>query len=307
MSPALFLIFSLALPLSLMAKMEPSYRATLQTLDKKIREGEEKYLALEKRLAFLKKELTLKERELKKTQREKESLSRYKRSNILQTLERLSTDSSLSSFAHENLLLENYKELYKKRKKISKEEGGKLKGVSTLKNRVRSLEKLMYLEFQSFEKLKNQKKALMAKVKAEEKKERSSEIDHRIASIIDQKKTPDSQESHQKYNDPIRGYSKYELEEKGLEFFCLDTCDLMAVDQGRISHFSDVTPYGKMLMLEHPQGYKSIFLGGVKLGVLKMGDRVSRGQKIGTVSHNVYFELRQGGAPVDILSKILLY
>ncbi len=82
--------------------------------------------------------------------------------------------------------------------------------------------------------------------------------------------------------------------------------DVKAIEQGEVAFAGNqISDYGNMLLIRHPNGYVSAYAHNKEL-IVKRGDKVARGQTIaksgqtGIVrSPQLHFELRKGSAPVD--------
>ena len=78
-----------------------------------------------------------------------------------------------------------------------------------------------------------------------------------------------------------------------------------AVADGTVVYADWMTGYGNILIVDHGQGYMSLYAHNDGL-LREAGDHVQRGQSVATVgssggqdSPGLYFELRRNGAPVN--------
>ena len=78
-----------------------------------------------------------------------------------------------------------------------------------------------------------------------------------------------------------------------------------AVAEGTVVFADWMTGYGNILIVDHGQGYMSLYAHNDGL-LREAGDHVQRGQSVATVgssggqdSPGLYFELRRNGAPVN--------
>jgi septal ring factor EnvC (AmiA/AmiB activator) len=95
-------------------------------------------------------------------------------------------------------------------------------------------------------------------------------------------------------------------ESPGMEIASVDGAEARAVHGGVVAFAGAFTGYGNLVILEHNQQSYSLYGDLLDVNV-KKGDRVERGQAVGTAgptpsgSTGVYFELRIDGQPVDPL------
>ncbi len=80
--------------------------------------------------------------------------------------------------------------------------------------------------------------------------------------------------------------------------------EVHAVARGRVIYAGFLRGYGMLLIVNHGNGWMSMYGNNESL-LHGVGDEVEAGEAIGTASAvtgintGVYFELRQGGKPVD--------
>jgi murein DD-endopeptidase MepM/ murein hydrolase activator NlpD len=85
--------------------------------------------------------------------------------------------------------------------------------------------------------------------------------------------------------------------------------DVYATGQGVIVYSGDLSTYGKLVMIDHGDGLKSVILGRYKVNV-KKGDLVRKGDVIGMTSpgleknSEIYFEIRKGSKTLKTSSMI---
>lgn len=88
----------------------------------------------------------------------------------------------------------------------------------------------------------------------------------------------------------------------GLEIGARPGQPIRAVWDGRVVFANQFRGYGNLLILDHGEGYYSLYAQAAKLN-RKVGDQVSRDDIIAISgfegSDVVYFEIRQGGTPLD--------
>jgi len=86
----------------------------------------------------------------------------------------------------------------------------------------------------------------------------------------------------------------------------------MKVDasQGRVKETGDDPAYGLFVMLEHPQGYETMY-GHLSRVLVARGDSVRVGQVIAlsgstgrSTAPHLHFEIRRGGRSLDPLSVV---
>jgi len=85
---------------------------------------------------------------------------------------------------------------------------------------------------------------------------------------------------------------------------------IKAADGGKVVTAGWINGYGKAVIIDHENGYKTLYAHANSLKV-KKGDRVYRGQVIATIGTsgrvtgpNLHFEVQKNGAPVDPLKFI---
>jgi len=72
---------------------------------------------------------------------------------------------------------------------------------------------------------------------------------------------------------------------------------LFATNTGTVVYVGDLSTYGKLVMIDHGRGLRSVILGNYKV-IIKKGDRVNKGDVIGTTNlgllkhGEIYFEVR---------------
>lgn len=76
-----------------------------------------------------------------------------------------------------------------------------------------------------------------------------------------------------------------------------------AVEDGRVSAVSPLSDGSYGLLIDHGEGLESV-LANLSEVHLQPGDEVVRGAAVGTCAEGLYFELRQGGEPIDPTAKL---
>jgi septal ring factor EnvC (AmiA/AmiB activator) len=93
--------------------------------------------------------------------------------------------------------------------------------------------------------------------------------------------------------------------QKGLDFRAPEGADVRSIHQGRIVHAGWFQGYGNLVIVDHGDGYFSLF---AHLASLKheVNDLVEAGEVLGTVGATgslkgpyLYFEIRHHGEPLD--------
>jgi septal ring factor EnvC (AmiA/AmiB activator) len=97
------------------------------------------------------------------------------------------------------------------------------------------------------------------------------------------------------------------VQRKGIEIRTNEGTAIKAVSSGTVAYADWLKGYGLLLIIEHPEGFFSLYAHASKL-MAKAGDRVQAGQVVGetgdtgmTGEGTLYFELRDGAEPVDPL------
>lgn len=88
-----------------------------------------------------------------------------------------------------------------------------------------------------------------------------------------------------------------------LMFECASAAPVRAIAPGTISAVSPLSDGGYGVLIDHGNGLESI-CANLQEVALNPGDEVIRGGTIGTSAGNIYFELRQGGEPIDPSEKM---
>lgn len=97
------------------------------------------------------------------------------------------------------------------------------------------------------------------------------------------------------------------IQRKGIEIRTSEGAAIHAVLEGTVAYADWLKGYGLVLILDHPNGFFSLYAHASKL-LVKPGEQVRSGQRIGeagdtgmTGDSKLYFELRDGAEPVDPL------
>lgn len=80
---------------------------------------------------------------------------------------------------------------------------------------------------------------------------------------------------------------------------------IKASDGGKVTFAGEKGTYGKLIIIEHGNGYTTYYGHASSINVV-VGDKVSKGQTIGKVGTtgrvtgpNLHFEVRKNGVPLD--------
>ena len=71
-----------------------------------------------------------------------------------------------------------------------------------------------------------------------------------------------------------------------------------AIAAGTVAAVSPLSEGRFGLLIDHGSGVESLY-AGLSEAVVRQGDPVSRGQKLGTGTENLYFEYRENGDSID--------
>lgn len=100
----------------------------------------------------------------------------------------------------------------------------------------------------------------------------------------------------------IRGFSE---ESKGIDIAGKLGQSIVASAQGKVVYAgAGLRGYGKMVILQHSNGYLTAYAHNDKL-LVKEGDVVKKGEKIAEMGKSdadqvkLHFEIRKGGKPID--------
>lgn len=98
------------------------------------------------------------------------------------------------------------------------------------------------------------------------------------------------------------------VQHKGIEIRTAEGSAIRSVSDGTVAYADWLKGYGLVLILDHPNGFFSLYAHASKL-LVKVGEQVRAGQIIGeagdtgmTGESTLYFELRDGAEPVDPLA-----
>lgn len=288
-------------------------KISFKTLEKKIRENQERYLAVTKQIELYKeKRSSLKKRHIEQIKKKQTGTSKKSEEKALSLLQlSLIDNESLESRAEQDLLLDYYKKMVSKRVKREKAQEDYLDGREELDSKILALEKMAKTFLLKLKKDQKNKLILQAEITKTEQSSGQRKFLNEIA--IQRKKNLSKEKNLEKgkiFVEPIIDYHRYYREDGGLEFECLGKCMIQAPATGHVVYINELPPYGMVIMLEHSAGFRSVFLGDLSLD-LKKGDKVFQGEKIAQSNSNqlakIYFELRQHNEIKDILSYISFY
>jgi murein DD-endopeptidase MepM/ murein hydrolase activator NlpD len=103
---------------------------------------------------------------------------------------------------------------------------------------------------------------------------------------------------------------KQQFMHEGLDIEAPPGTGVRASAPGKIKTITDSAQYGKMIIIEHGQDVETVY-GHLSEVLANPGDMVSQGQVIGKVGKTgmtdtpvLYFEVREGGKPVDPMLRI---
>jgi len=81
---------------------------------------------------------------------------------------------------------------------------------------------------------------------------------------------------------------------KGLNIQSATGTDIIASRGGRVVFCSqDFSGYGKTLIIDHGDGYSSVY-SGVSQFIVNLGDSVQKGERIARSGYSLHFEIRKG-------------
>ena len=220
----------------------------------------------------------------------------------------MADSDSLESLAEQKLLIDKYKANQEREKKVGKSEAETI----AKRNQIKAdLESLRSLEVRSLEKLKElqrNKVEILAQIEVNKLGIQKRETENSLSRALESPAGTWKRYARKRmFVEPVKGYLKYQKEDKGLEFECLDQCKILAPATGFVVYIGDLAPYGKIIMLSHTEGFRSVFLGDMKYSI-KKNQKVYQGNLIGRVEGNplasVYYELRKNSKPQEIFNYI---
>lgn len=101
---------------------------------------------------------------------------------------------------------------------------------------------------------------------------------------------------------------RIQIQNKGITIKAPEGKDIRAVAEGRVIYADWFKGYGKIIILDHGDGYYTLYAHASEL-LSSVGQNISRGQVIARVGEtgslegsNLYFEVRQNGRPQDPLT-----
>ena len=77
----------------------------------------------------------------------------------------------------------------------------------------------------------------------------------------------------------------------GIDIKAARTSVVKAVEEGTVSAIKNDPRYGLTVIIEHRDGYKSIYSNLLTSEFVKEGDNVTKGQSLGTVGNSAIFEI----------------
>lgn len=286
-----------------------THNISLRTLEKRIRENQEEITSLQDKIST--KALALSRLNLdlqRKGQADSGEVSDQKRKmlNLLQLS--LVDPDSLESIGEQTLLIDEYKKSKVKKDNITKVDKSVQLERAKLEKDLRSLRDLKLKSLTSLKNFQRQKVDILSMVEVNRLEINNKENQEQLKDTLQSPaggwiKTA----AKSMFIEPVKGYIKYDKEDKGLEFECLDACNIVAPATGHVVYSGDLAPYGKILMIAHSEGYRSVFLGDMQVKVEK-SQKVYQGRLIAKVIKRplakVYFELRKSSKTQDIFDFI---
>ena len=124
-----------------------------------------------------------------------------------------------------------------------------------------------------------------------------SSFESRVASLLRREDVPVYQEPSYTLIEPVNGHLTSEFEEKdhpvfntkieprGLEYSLFESQPVLAADGGVVLSVLDSTYQGKRVVLQHGDGYKTVY-DGVETCDVEQEQLVDRGQSLGSIEAN---------------------
>lgn len=286
-----------------------NHQISLRTLEKRIRENQEEVASLQDKISDKALQLSRLNLDYQKRNSGKESgISRDKRKMLSLLQLSLSDPDSLESLGEQAMLIEKYKRSKILKEKISEADKSSNEKIKSLSNDLRALRNLELKSLTSLKNFQRQKVDILSQVEVNKLQINNTENQEQLADTL-QSPAGGWLKSAEKtmFVEPVKGYIKYNKEDKGLGFECLDMCNVIAPATGHVVYSGDLAPYGKILMIAHSQGYRSVFLGDMQVNV-KKSQKVYQGRLIAKVVKRplakIYFELRKDSKTQDIFDFI---
>jgi septal ring factor EnvC (AmiA/AmiB activator) len=95
---------------------------------------------------------------------------------------------------------------------------------------------------------------------------------------------------------------------RGIEINAPEGQRIVAVSDGTVLYADWFKGYGRLIVLDHGEGYYTVYAHAAEI-LVRLGDRVTKGQSIGLVGNSgsvagsqLYFEVRHRGRPQDPMS-----
>lgn len=309
-------LFAQAKPSVLQKEIEAEIQmsqVTLNTIEKSIAETQERFLGID---SDLNRERELLQELLAKKKKDESTTSKashIEKQRLLEQIQLALADSdSLESVAEQKILLDQYKSLVEKENNEKTGDDLLQRHILALNAKISQIEVLKKSVLSELKSKQNQKIEIVSQMELNRLSSQKLSDEVVFNDVIDSRKSKESQNDQKKsmFIEPITGYIKYDREDHGLAFECLDKCEIKSPATGIVVYKGELSPYGHIVMIAHTSDFRSVFLGDIDFK-LKQSQKVYQGDLIGTASREpiarVYFELRKKSEPQDIFNYIPFY
>lgn len=97
---------------------------------------------------------------------------------------------------------------------------------------------------------------------------------------------------------PVEDYSKIHIEDNGGVSFWIDSpINIRGLEDGKVVYVDNLTTFGKLLMIQYKNNWRSVYLGPIET-TLEKGSLIVKGDIIGELRKDnmqkLYYELRHG-------------
>lgn len=276
---------------------------SIQSLEEELGQKNNIYLLQVEKIARVEESLeklkTILDKQKQEIANEESKLKKLAEKLILEKSDDSSDDSLLKQKLFVTALLDNQKSLEESLTKTLELE----KDVEAYQVRLEEHKKVETDIYQIVIELEQKKKNLSEEYlkKVSVKNDLESKLDNMVATLKVSKPKAKSKLSSNVSLDlllPLRKFTGYKVSEKGVNFKFKDVLPVNATETGNVVYAGDLATYGKVVIIDHGNDIRSVFLGDITTKVQK-GDRVQKGDLIGYtntnrgVEKNLYYELRK--------------
>ncbi|MBY0516877.1 MAG: peptidoglycan DD-metalloendopeptidase family protein [Bacteriovoracaceae bacterium] len=272
--------------------------ARLNALERNLGQHNDKYLAAIERIRLLETDVTTYQQRLSQlkteaTKREQELASILRAQALAMVEDEVVVNSEYQKLTEENR---------QKAQSVSKEISALEKIVEEFQTRLTQLKQdeqdLLKLSSDLEQKKQQMTEVYLAKLEERQKLESQAEKS-RISTRLNTFKKSESLglniPSHLKFSSPLANYADAVVSEKGVTYKFGQLQPLLAPRDGRVVYNGELASYGKVLMIDHGEDIRTVFLGRFS-SELQKNQSVKAGDTLGhtdTDADSLYFEVRK--------------